>query len=88
MAQMNRNSLTTYIRDQRLAADMSQKELATRLGYSTAQFVSNWERQMAKPPLKAIAKMVHLLNLDKDKVMVLYEKETARTLRRAFKVRS
>lgn len=44
------------LKEIRLKADMSQGELAKKLGYGSAQFVSNWERGVCSvPPPKILA---------------------------------
>ena len=41
----------------REAAELSQSEVAKRMGYSTPQFISNWEREVSTPPVKDIVKL-------------------------------
>ena len=41
----------------REAAELSQSEVAKRMGYSTPQFISNWERGVSTPPVKDIVKL-------------------------------
>ena len=44
----------------RAAAGLSQRDVAKKFGWTTAQFVSNWERGLVKPPparLKRLAKL-------------------------------
>ena len=48
---------------------MTQKELADFLGYSSPQFVSNWERDLALPPLKVLGKITELLDLDSKTIL-------------------
>ena len=51
----------------RINANMSQLELAQKLGYSSGQFVSNIERGTVGLPLKKIKKFCRALKLkDKD----------------------
>ncbi|MDG0816456.1 helix-turn-helix domain-containing protein [Bdellovibrio svalbardensis] len=52
-----------YIRDARISSGLSQGDVASKLGYSTPQFISNWERGVSMPPidsLKTIAKMYQI----------------------------
>lgn len=37
----------------RMASGLSQNEVAEALGYSTNQFISNWDRSISTPPYKA-----------------------------------
>ena len=56
--------LHTYLRQKRLEAGLTQLDCAKLLGFSTAQFISNWERGVAKPPLKSVKKVAEIYNLD------------------------
>lgn len=44
-------SINEYFKNIRLKADMSQGELAAKMGYTSSQFVSNWERGLSIVPL-------------------------------------
>ena len=39
---------------------LSQRDVASKLGYSTPQFISNWERGVSYPPLGGIKKLAQL----------------------------
>lgn len=49
-----RKELGQQLRRLRLDAGKTQWAVARRLGYSTAQFISNWERGLSVPPTSAI----------------------------------
>lgn len=56
-------NLGNYLREKRETNNFTQNELASKLGYSSPQFVSNWERGLARPPtvqLKAISKLLKI----------------------------
>jgi transcriptional regulator with XRE-family HTH domain len=44
----------------RIARGLSQKEVATALGYATSQVVSDWERGIRSPPGPVYRKLVKL----------------------------
>ncbi len=46
-----------YLKDLRTRAGLTQREVSIALGYSSAQFISNFERGIALPPLKKLKKM-------------------------------
>jgi transcriptional regulator with XRE-family HTH domain len=46
--------LATYLRRTRIAAGISQAEIASSLGFTSSQLVSNWERGKCKIPLKHV----------------------------------
>ncbi len=54
------SKLAKFLKEKRTLVGLSQKEVATKLGYSTSQFISNWERGISQPPihtLRTLAKM-------------------------------
>ena len=63
----------------------SQAKLAKILGYSSGQFVSNWERGQSYPPVDRLAKMSLLLNLDHEELIKLYIVELGEEKKKAFK---
>lgn len=62
------NMLQGFLKTKREESGLTQQEVATRLGYSTAQFVSNWERGLSYPPIKAIPTISKLYKVDGDKI--------------------
>jgi len=60
-----RDTWGKLIKEKRLNSGLSQGKLATILGYSTSQFVSNWERGLASPPPKAIPALTASLKLQR-----------------------
>jgi len=63
----------------------SQTKLAKILGYSSGQFVSNWERGKSYPPVDRLAKMSILLDLDQEELIGLYLNELSHEKRLEFK---
>ncbi len=63
------------IKKARLKNKMSQAQLGKKLGYSSGQFVSNWERGASYPPMDRLAMMVNLFKLNKKEVLTLYIEE-------------
>lgn len=61
-------NLGKYLKDKREAAGLSQKEVADRLGYTTPQFVSNWERGVSQPPLKTLKKIGEMYKVSSDEL--------------------
>ena len=54
-----------YLKQKRIEANLSQLQLATQLGYTSPQFVSNWERGVALPPLKICKELARLLKVSR-----------------------
>ena len=75
---LRRRIVGDFFRKERIRAGLTQADLARRLEYTTAQFVSNWERGVALPPLATLPKLARLLGVSPDvviKVMIAYEEE-------------
>ncbi len=52
----------------RVKKNLSQRELATKLGYTSPQLVSNWERGLCNVPTKNLKTLVKILKARKDDV--------------------
>lgn len=58
------NRLGAYLKEKREHAELSQGDVARRLGYSTAQYISNFERGVCQPSLKIIARLAKMYRVD------------------------
>lgn len=67
--------LKDLIKEKRAEKDWSQTRLAKLLGYSSGQFVSNWERGDSYPPMDRLAKMTLLFELEDNILFDLFSKE-------------
>lgn len=85
---MHSGKLGAYLKEKRKAAGLSQIEVSESLGYASAQFVSNWERATAKPPLRALAKLIKLYRLDIEETINCYLSETKSTIETVLLKRS
>ncbi len=81
----NHSKISKYLRGCRLKAGVSQGDIARALGYSSAQFVSNWERGKSMPPMNAVPKLARLIKLNPNHIVDLYVEETGRILKAEFK---
>lgn len=54
------NKLAQFLKEKRTQAGLSQKDVATKLGYSTSQFISNWERGISHPPMHTLRKLANM----------------------------
>lgn len=55
-----KNVLAEFLKQKRVTAGLSQRDVADKLGYSTPQFISNWERGVSHPPISALKKLGEL----------------------------
>lgn len=52
-----------YLRKKRVAAGFSQVDVSRHFGYSTSQFVSNFERGLCSPPMNVLRELIDLYKL-------------------------
>jgi transcriptional regulator with XRE-family HTH domain len=69
---MTRPLLHEVLKARRLAAGLTQKEVAYEMGYSTAQFISNWERGVAHPPMKSLKKVAQVYRISREELFELF----------------
>lgn len=55
--------LAKFLKDKRLEAGLSQGAVAKKLGYTSPQFISNWERGLSRPPIKTLRKLALIYNI-------------------------
>lgn len=71
---LRRRTIGAFIRKARLDAGLCQRELAETFGYSSGQFVSNWERGISLPPLQILPKLAASLSLTGESLVALFYK--------------
>ena len=64
-------ALGEYLQVMRIKADLTQREVSLELGYSSAQFISNFERGISSPPLKKLKELIRMYRMPVEKVMSL-----------------
>lgn len=74
-----------YLRKKRELAGLSQKQVAESLGYTTPQFISNWERGLSTPPIKALKKLADMYSIPKEEIFDLLLQETLHQVTLDFK---
>ena len=63
---MNKSTMSEYLKTRRVHSGLTQGEVASKLGYSSAQFVSNWERGLSMPPISTLKKICVLYKVNQD----------------------
>ncbi len=63
--------LGQFLCELRLKKDLSQREVSQKLGYSSAQFISNFECGIAPPPLAKLKALVKIYDAPIEKVLDL-----------------
>ncbi len=77
-------TLGEYLKEKRMESGFTQSEVADKLGYSSPQFVSNFERGLCSPPVSNLKTLVKLYKISTDEVVRLIIKEQERDLRHAL----
>lgn len=72
--------LGELVRKQRIKAGMTQLELAKKLGYTSTQFVSLFERGYSKIPAETIGKIIMVLPISETKVVNMLVNEFRKNL--------
>lgn len=79
-------AMAGFFKEARIKAGLTQKEVAYALGYSSAQFVSNWERGKCGVPLETLTKLIAVLNLKRSEVIDLILENEQKSLRRSLAI--
>ena len=58
-----------YLKQKRIAANLTQQEVADQIGYSSAQYISNFERGISLPPVNKLKIMIKLYRMPKAEVI-------------------
>lgn len=58
-----KNVLAEFLKQKRISVGLSQRDVADKLGYSTPQFISNWERGVSQPPINSLKKLGDLYKI-------------------------
>jgi len=76
--------LRDLIKNKRIEKGYSQEKLATLLGYSSGQFVSNWERGESFPPIDRLAKLSLLFGFEDQTLLNLFISESKATITKEY----
>lgn len=55
---------STFLRNARIDAGLTQRNVSTKMGWSSPQYVSNWERNISPAPFKDLKKLSKALGLN------------------------
>lgn len=58
-----------FLKTKREAAKLSQSEVAKNLGYSSPQFISNFERGLCAPPLAALKRIAEVYKISRKELI-------------------
>jgi transcriptional regulator with XRE-family HTH domain len=69
---MKNKAFGEFLKEAREKKGISQAEVAKQLGYSTPQFVSNWERASSSPPVEVLKSIARIYGIAPERVLAAY----------------
>jgi transcriptional regulator with XRE-family HTH domain len=76
--------LSNFLKQKRLQSELSQQAVATFVGFTSSQMVSNWERGLCSPPMNTLVLLAELFNIPDNELFDILETEYRTTLRLCF----
>ncbi len=76
--------LAEFLKEKRVASGHTQSEVAKKLGYSSPQFVSNWERGLANPPVFVLRDLTKMYKVGADQMFSLLIEDVKADLEKEF----
>lgn len=73
-----------YLKEKRVNAKLSQNDVAELLGYTSAQFISNWERGLCSPPMDVLQRLIKLYKADPRHLVQLMLEDNERVIIEEF----
>ena len=80
----NKSELSQFLKGKRIEAGLTQSEVAEKLGYSSPQFISNWERGLANPPVFILRTLTKLYKVPAGEMFSMLLSEVEQDLHREF----
>lgn len=81
----DKTPFSELLRDLRAQAHLTQNEVASKLQYTTPQYVSNWERGISRPPVSHLKTLAKIFKYDPELLFERYIEEEIRLLTVSFK---
>ena len=76
-----KKQLGLFLKKKRVSAGLTQRNVARHFDFTTAQYISLWERGVSAPSLIALKELVRLYEMDREEVISLFESNLHRILR-------
>lgn len=83
----NFTQVGAYLREMREKKKLTQREVSLELGYSSAQFISNFENGIAIPPMKKLRTLLKIYEMNPDVLMDLIIKAQREIMATSLKIR-
>lgn len=82
---MRSHQLCKELKLRRIQKQMTQKDLAKKLGYQSSQFVSNWERELCNPPWEILPLICRLLGVSQSRATAMVLSDLRKRLDSSFR---
>ena len=79
-----RGQLADFLKNKRESIGLTQSDVARKLGYSSPQFVSNWERGLANPPVFVLRDLTKMYKVNANQMFDLLVEDVKTDLHREF----
>lgn len=63
--------LGAWLKDKRIAAGLSQETVSKKFGYTSSQFISNWERGVSMPPPSKVDELAKLYSINATELLTM-----------------
>jgi transcriptional regulator with XRE-family HTH domain len=83
---INKEAFGVFLANARTETGISQLQLARDLGYTSPQYVSNWERGICGPPLDKLFDLSKILKISPQTLMNMILTETEDYLRNELRL--
>lgn len=78
------SEIARLLKKKRIEAGLTQSDVAQMLGYTSSQFISNWERGLAKPPAFVLKNLAKIYKVDAKVLLDLLLSSVAKNIEREF----
>lgn len=76
-----RTSIGHFLKEKRVEVGLTQNELSKIFGYTSSQFISNIERDLAQPPLKTLKFYMRVLKISEEEMYSIMSENYNQLLR-------
>jgi transcriptional regulator with XRE-family HTH domain len=76
--------LGEFLKEKRRARGLTQSAIALKLGYTSSQYISNWERGRSDPPMKAYRRLVKIYRIKQEELISILVSDFERRVRHHF----
>jgi len=78
------SEIARLLKKKRIEAGLTQAEVAEMLGYTSSQFISNWERGLAKPPAFMLKSLAKIYKMDAKVLLDMLLESVTKNIEREF----